>query len=185
MGASKGSAWEREFAVNLSLWWSEGTADDWFWRVLGSGGRATNRAKRGKSTAGGYGDICATDHRGQGLLDLCCFELKRGYNSVSMQDLFDKPKGPNTFDDFLVQVRSAASLAGTPYWFLIHKRDRREAMVWTNVGIQTYAEKYVSFYHYHGYVWGITLDIFFTDSMRKWLKERVNEYRSERVSSDA
>jgi|694.fasta_scaffold107292_4 hypothetical protein len=135
MGSSKGSAWEREFAVMLSLWWSEGKEDDLFWRVLGSGGRATNRGKKGKSTAGGYGDITATDHRGQALLNLCCFELKRGYNSATVQDLLDKPKNA-TYASFLDQTKRAASLAGVPYWCLVHKRDRRHALVLTNVKVR-------------------------------------------------
>ncbi|NBW99644.1 hypothetical protein EBR03_08745, partial [bacterium] len=117
MSSAKGSAWERKFAVELSLWWSCGQADDWFWRVLGSGGRATNRAKKGKSTSGGYGDICATDAKGQELLDICCFELKRGYSTVSVQDMLDKP-GKCQFRDFVDQAKHAASLAGVPYWFL-------------------------------------------------------------------
>ena len=183
MGSPKGSAWERKFAKDLSLWWSCGQSDDWFWRVLGSGGRATNRAKQGKTTAGGYGDICATDPRGQELLDLCCFELKRGYNFVSVQDLLDKT-GRNTFRDFLDQTTRAASLAGAKYWFLVHKRDRREALVWSNIPIIG-PERSIRFYENNQLVYGSTLDTFFTEGMRRWLKERVDEYRQERVPQNA
>ena len=128
----KGSSFERDFARKLSLWWSDGQADDWFWRVGGSGGRATQRAKSGKGTANGCGDIAAQGGDGQKLLDLFTFELKRGYNSVTIQDLLDKPEGPNQMQDFINQAKRSASIAGTPYWILVVKRDRREDLIITD-----------------------------------------------------
>ncbi len=134
----KGSAFEREFAKKLSLWWSEGKADDWFWRVGGSGGRATNRAKQGKTTSNGCGDIGAQCHEAQRLLNLVTFELKRGYSSTTIQDLLDKPKGPNQMRDFIEQAKRSASTAGTPYWILVLKRDKREELVVTNMGVRDF-----------------------------------------------
>mgnify|MGYP006275998071 CR=1 FL=1 len=128
----KGSSFERDFARKLSLWWSDGQADDWFWRVGGSGGRATQRAKSGKGTANGCGDIAAQGGDGQRLLNLVTFELKRGYNSATIQDLLDKPEGPNQMRDFIEQAKRSASIAGTPYWILVVKRDRREELVITD-----------------------------------------------------
>ena len=129
----KGSAFEREFARKLSLWWSEGKADDWFWRLGGSGGRATNRAKSGRNTANGYGDIAAQCPEAQKLLNIVTFELKRGYNSTTIQDLIDKPNGPNQMRDFIEQARRSASLAGTPFWVLVFRRDLREELIVTNM----------------------------------------------------
>lgn len=128
--SNKGSPFEREVARKLSLWWSDGQADDWFWRTAGSGGRATNRAKKDKATANGGGDICAQTKEAQNLLDLVTFELKRGYNSATISDLLDN--GGGEMLKFIEQARRSASLAGTPYWAVIHKRDRREALVITN-----------------------------------------------------
>lgn len=130
--ASKGARWERLFATQLSLWWTEEERDDAFWRVLGSGGRATNRGKRGKQTSGGYGDICATDAAGQPLLDLFVWELKCGYKDCSIQDILDKPSKTGHIFDFISQAKSAASLAGTKYWALVYKKDRREPLLMTN-----------------------------------------------------
>lgn len=129
----KGSAFEREFARKLSLWWSEGKADDWFWRLGGSGGRATNRAKSGRNTANGYGDIAAQCPEAQKLLNIVTFELKRGYSSTTIQDLLDKPKGPNQMRDFIEQAKRSASLAGTPFWILVFRRDLREELIVTNM----------------------------------------------------
>ena len=129
----KGSAFEREFARKLSLWWSEGKADDWFWRLGGSGGRATNRAKSGRNTANGYGDIAAQCPEAQKLLNIVTFELKRGFNRISLQDLLDKPNGPNQMRDFIEQAKRSASLAGTPFWVLVFRRDLREELIVTNM----------------------------------------------------
>ena len=129
---NKGSPFERETARRLSLWWSDGQADDWFWRTAGSGGRATNRAKQGKATANGGGDICAQTKEAQNLLDLVTFELKRGYNTATISDLLDI-EGGGVMGKFIEQARKSASLAGTPYWAVIHKRDRREALLITNM----------------------------------------------------
>lgn len=129
--SNKGSPFERDIARKLSLWWSQNQSDDWFWRTAGSGGRATNRAKQGKATANGGGDICAQTKEAQELLNLVTFELKRGYNTATVSDLLDI-EGGGVMGKFIEQARRSASLSGTPFWAVIHKRDRREALVITN-----------------------------------------------------
>lgn len=130
---AKGSEFERSMAKEISLWWSEGAREDLFWRSAGSGGRATQRAKSGKSTANSAGDLMAMDAAGQTLLDVLTIELKRGYNSYTIQDLFDKTNLRGGFCDFVAQAVNAASLAGTPHWAVIHKRDRRDPVVVTSL----------------------------------------------------
>ena len=129
-GAAKGSAYERTLAKELSLWWSSGTRDDLFWRSSQSGGRATQRAKKGKTTANACGDLCAQDAEGQRLLNYFTIEIKRGYNSYSLHDILEESKGG--MNAFIAQSAKAASLAGTPYWLLVHKRDRKPAIYVTN-----------------------------------------------------
>lgn len=129
--AAKGSAFEREVCRKLSLWWSGGQHDDWFWRTAGSGGRATNRAKRGKATANSAGDIGAECVEAQDLLGFITFELKRGYNDTDFQELLDHP-GKSKFRAFIEQARDSATLAGTPFWALIVRRDRRLPLVVTD-----------------------------------------------------
>jgi hypothetical protein len=123
----KGQQFERDLCRQLSLWWSDGTNDDWFWRSSQSGGRATQRAKKGQKTANAAGDIAAMTKEGQVLLDYVCIEAKKGYPLVSVADLYEKTSGG--FWNFIDQAKKSASVAGTPYWAVIHKRDRRDAVI--------------------------------------------------------
>ena len=128
--SSKGGAFERAVAKQLSLWWSDGEADDWFWRTAGSGGRATNRAKKGKATVNSEGDICAQTGEAQKLLNDFVIEIKRGYNTVTVSDLLDNKGGEML--KFIEQARRSASIAGARHWAVFHKRDRRQTLVITN-----------------------------------------------------
>lgn len=128
----KGGAYEREMCRRLSEWWSDGDRDDLFWRSSQSGGRATQRAKKGKKTAGSYGDIAALDPLGQELLNIVTIEIKRGYTSAHIHSLLDrKPKHTvQEFESFVLQAEAAAERAETKWWWLITRRDQREAMIW-------------------------------------------------------
>lgn len=161
-GAAKGSAYERTLAKELSLWWSQGQRDDLFWRSSQSGGRATQRAKQGKKTANACGDLCAQDADGQKLLDLFTIEIKRGYNSLHIYNLLEGGKGG--MNAFVVQAEKAASLAGTPYWLLIHKRDRQPAIYLTNdLGLSHQGVLC-------GFGFGL-LSAFLTPTNRDWLQD--------------
>lgn len=128
--AKKGPAWEREFAKNLSLWWTSGRDDDIFWRSQTSGARATTRAKKGKRTSNQNGDITATDPSGQPLIDRVTFELKRGYSKNSVQDLIDSPHPWTTeIGKFIQQAKNQAIAAGTDEWALVIRRDRRRPLI--------------------------------------------------------
>lgn len=129
----RGSQFERDTSRKLSLWWSDGQADDWFWRTGGSGGRATNRAKSGKSTENGTGDISAQNGEAQRLLSIVSIECKKGYQTYTIQDLLDKTNQVGGWWEFLQQSYRDASLAGVPYFLVIHKRDRREPIYVTNM----------------------------------------------------
>jgi hypothetical protein len=176
----KGSAFEREFARKLSLWWSEGKADDWFWRLGGSGGRATNRAKSGRNTANGYGDIAAQCPEAQKLLNIVTFELKRGFNRISLQDLLDKPNGPNQMRDFIEQAKRSASLAGTPFWILVFRRDLREELIVTNMTANCNAKSYCIM-GYEGGDGAIVIrpaSEFWNEVRRKALQDMVAQYEN-------
>jgi len=127
----KGGSMERAFSKQLSLWWSDGQHDDWFWRTAGSGGRATNRGKKGQSTVNAAGDIGAMCGEAQRLLNVVTIECKRGYNKTDIQELLDH-KGKSQFREFIQQAQASASLAGTPYYWLVIQRDRRHRLIFTN-----------------------------------------------------
>lgn len=72
MGSRKGGEWERQFARQLSMWWT-GNADDCvFYRLGGSGG--AKRDKQGKT--GSAGDIRYDKPEGKMFTDRYTFELK-------------------------------------------------------------------------------------------------------------
>lgn len=131
MRAAKGAAYEREVCKRLSLWWTRGGSDAVFWRTSNSGGRATTRRKAGKETAGQQGDVAATDPAGLPLVRLVTIEMKRGYPRCSIGDILDatsKTKA-SLIETFLGQARRESDSEGTPFWLLIHRRDRRRALV--------------------------------------------------------
>lgn len=133
----KGSAFEREICKQLSRWWSHGERDDIFWRSSQSGGRATQRSKKGLRTFGCYGDITAVDPIGQPLLQFVTIELKRGRSHGSPGDLLDfkanNEKHP--FVQCLKQAERSAMEAGSKGWALICRRDHRRAVIYLNVEI--------------------------------------------------
>lgn len=131
MKSSKGSAFERDICRRLSLWCSETKTDDLFWRTGGSGGRAKVRGRGGRRTTGQHGDITSTDASSQPLIDLVTIELKRGYGTKSIYDILDKSKkaAKQEWEKWFEQVVESATQSGTPFWWLIHKRDKREPVI--------------------------------------------------------
>jgi hypothetical protein len=128
-GKHKGSAFEREIARTLSLWWTKGERDDIFARTMSSGAWGTGRAKLGRRTANQYGDLQAIDPIGQPLIDICCFELKIGYGNWSFLDMLDRPAKTNTtIQEFLSQAMKSGELARR-HPVVIAKRDRRVPII--------------------------------------------------------
>lgn len=129
--SKKGTVYERTIARQLSGWWSDGRSDDWFWRIPGSGGRATRRGRRDERTSGQYGDIEATNPKANALLRLFTIEIKRGYNKFTPFDMIDRPAGAavQTYEGWITQAIEASEYAKTPLWMLISRRDQRSAVV--------------------------------------------------------
>lgn len=127
--ARKGGDFEREFCTLLSSWWTGGEDTSCFWRTAMSGGRATVRRRKGLNTRGHAGDICATDDCGLPLTRAITFELKRGYNQVTIHADLDRKKAPAadtpSYGGWFAQARAAADRAGSPYWAVVHRRDGR------------------------------------------------------------
>ena len=135
--SSKGSDYERETCKRISLWWTNWTRDDVFWRSSGSGARAKVRGRAGVGTAGQSGDVAATDPCGVPLIDMFTIELKRGYSEHTIQDIVDKGgvAGEQEFDRFFAQTIESHVQAGSRSWLLITRRDRREALLWCPVPV--------------------------------------------------
>lgn len=137
MAGKKGSPFERMVCKLLSQWWTLGDGDDVFWRTSQSGGRATTRKKKGKTTRAHSGDICSVDHEGMPLTNVVTLELKRGYSKYTIHDMLDKNKraAKQMFENWILQAVLASTNAGTPYWMIIHKRDGRDPLVFIPSGL--------------------------------------------------
>jgi hypothetical protein len=130
-GHNKGGKFERDVSRMLSLWWSGGKNDDVFWRTAGSGGRATMRGRRGKSTAQ-VGDIAAVDPSGEPFIAKVVLELKRGYGKFDLLDLIDSRGKKPKLVEFLVQLKEEMVLSRRPYGWLVFQRDFHKPVVVTN-----------------------------------------------------
>jgi hypothetical protein len=132
---AKGGKFERQISRELSLWWTQdlpdGPRDDIFWRTAGSGGRATYRKTKGKSTYNSHGDIAALDPIGNDLLKVVAFELKKGYSFDHLHAVLDNPPdgAVPTYIRWVEQAEISMEGANSLYWMIITKRDRREALI--------------------------------------------------------
>ena len=86
-GHSKGAAFERAVCRDLSLWLPNGKHDDLFWRSAMSGGRATVRFKKGRTSRSQSGDISPISGAGEKLTDLFLLECKC-YGDLQMIGLY-------------------------------------------------------------------------------------------------
>jgi hypothetical protein len=127
----KGSSFEREICKKLSLWWTDGENDSVFWRTSNSGGRATIRSKAGKATKGQEGDIAAIDRIGEPFIKALTVEIKRGYSSYSVADMFDyrSTAAEQQYEQWIKQVSTARESSGSCSWMLITKRNQRDTIV--------------------------------------------------------
>ncbi len=122
---AKGSQFERDICHMLSEWWTDGERTDIFWRTAGSGARATTRGRKGKTTKGQHGDICAIDPIGQPFLDRFCVELKNGYNYVHLSDIMarGKSRAIKTLREWISKAERCRKASGATTWVIVHKRD--------------------------------------------------------------
>jgi len=135
--AAKGGQYERLFCKEISLWWTGGERDDVFWRSAQSGGRATQRMKKGLKTHGSYGDIAAVDPVGEPLIKFATIELKRGNTHGAAADLLEirRTKKERPFEKSINQAIKSAEQAGSWGWLLIVRRDAREAVLYMPMNI--------------------------------------------------
>lgn len=143
---AKGQEFERTLCKKLSLWWSNGKADDWFWRTSGSGSRATMRRKNNKIKEEDFGDIKSDHPETKAFCDLFVFEAKTGYckkkkvsskkdGSItskevlwSLLDMLDSNQKESQFITFWKQVERDASIVNK-IPLLIFRRPQRKPCI--------------------------------------------------------
>lgn len=186
MKSSKGSSFEREVSKKLSLWVSNGTDDNLFWRSQSSGARFTTRRKdKSKSSGDQDGDITSTAPESKFLTDILSLECKN-YSRVELWDLVTGAKGSGSCYMFWLQAKTQANDAGK-IPVLILKASRKPVMFVVNslfsdllknnfglqhmVSVTTIDHEELHFYKFEDI---LTLDInVFKDTM-SCLKETAN-----------
>lgn len=127
---AKGGQFERETARELSLWASNGRSDDLLWRSSQSGGRATVRHRKGKTTQGHYGDLAPTCKAGEKILRVFTPECKTGYEACSLYNLLDHCSGRSLqMQNFIKQAKDGQRMAGSKFWAIIQRRKGRVKMI--------------------------------------------------------
>jgi len=130
---AKGGAFERNVAKRLSLWYTHNERDDVFFRSASSGGRATQRFKKGQQTANSAGDLSYIDSVGEPFLKCVAVELKAGYKTATLSKLFSAKQAELL--GFFNQASASATQAGVNGWMVVHKIDFQPEMVYMNMGL--------------------------------------------------
>jgi hypothetical protein len=128
---NKGGTFERLVAKQLSLWYSKNSSDDIFYRTASSGGRSTQRTKRGQSVTNSAGDLSFLDSAGEPFLKCCAVEIKIGYPAATLNKILTSEK-PELLA-FFQQAQESAKQANVPHWIVIHKQDRQPTLLYCNL----------------------------------------------------
>jgi hypothetical protein len=121
----KGNAFEREISKKLSLWVSNNTRDDIFYRTDASGARYTQRMKKNKNTVNSIGDISFKDLMGADLIKKFIIEVKRGYTTENLLNVLDE-KNKNIIIEWLVKLQLEMKSSMKKEFLIFWKRDRHD-----------------------------------------------------------
>lgn len=124
----KGADWERKCCQQLSLWVSNKTREDVYWRSAMSGGRATSRSRRARrkgQLVAHAGDISATHEMGHALLAHFLIECKF-YRDLKWDVLVNGDIGKSELI-WLIPQRQAAEYGRCP--MVIAKANMRQPLV--------------------------------------------------------
>ena len=121
-GKQKGSAFEREIAKKLSLWWSSGEDARVFWRSASSGQIKAH---------GMAGDITSV-HGGEAFTSKVFIECKCG-KQVDLTDWFrNSSKKRSNIKEWWAKAQEESATVQCPFIWLVVKRDREDTLVVTN-----------------------------------------------------
>lgn len=124
----KGASFERELCKLLSLWVSNNTQEDVYWRSAISGGRSTVAFAKGKRLAAQAGDISCIHPVGQKFADLFFMEAKF-YKDLQYQGLLTNTG--HLYKFWLEAQKQAKQYGKHP--LLIAKQNRMPVMVCLDV----------------------------------------------------
>ena len=130
-GSRKGGSFERNVSKQLSLWRTEGSRDNIYWRAISSGGKFTVEEKKGvHSNKRHIGDLTSIDPLGDWLIDYFAFECKR-YENLYMEDIVYGPPTPEKPRGLIAfwQKHIALSKAHNKVPIMLVKEDYKPAIV--------------------------------------------------------
>lgn len=131
----KGEDFERQTCKDLSMWWTHNSDNSVFWRTSQSGGRRTQRQKKGRLTPYSAGDVGLLDPIGVPFLDFFIVELKRGYtktiDTLSFIDWKFKTNAP-VLQQWFEKGEKERQEDGRHGVLLVFKRDRHRRCVMIN-----------------------------------------------------
>lgn len=131
-GKQKGNSFEREVAVALSIWLSDGQKSDCLWRSATSGGRATVAMKRGKKLSNQVGDLSSIDPLSSKFINSFAIEIKF-YADLDYKGLIT---GRGKLLEFWTEIRKQSKTHGK-HPLLIAKQNRMPAVIClTNAGME-------------------------------------------------
>lgn len=171
----KGGNYERKLCKRFGLWWTQDLdtpRNDIFWRTSQSGGRATQRQKKGVKTAYQYGDMTFTDPIGKPLIDLFLFEFKKGYNDMDVLDIIDSRQKKPLLLKFWDKAEQDRKACGRPYSILIVKRDHKKSFVVIESSLLGILEDHCGVWKDKMLIikdWGLRLAVLRLDKFLDWL----------------
>ena len=107
-GKDKGNKFERDIAKKLSLFLSEGKADDWIIKTRNSGGLHTTRAKQNLGTYNESGDLKYHRPEGRLFIETVCIECK-AYSDIGLWSILT---GNGKLIEFWEQSKRQAAFCG-------------------------------------------------------------------------
>lgn len=124
----KGASFERDMAVKLSLWISNGEREDLLWRSSMSGGRSTVAKKKGKDLSSSAGDLSSINAESQAFINKFFLECKH-YQDIYLIGLI-VPSG-HLYKFWQTAVTQANSYKKYP--MLIAKQNRLQPIVFLQI----------------------------------------------------
>ena len=181
-GKAKGSEFERFVSKSLSKWWSKGERDDLFWRTQSSGGRFTQRKKKGIDTHHQGGDVCNVHPESELFSSVFYVECKN-YKCVGLWSIIT---GKGMLLEWWRKAFSDATQSNK-IPLLIVKENNRPILVFTsmtgmcNFGNELNQFPIITFRMNEGLVFSFLFDDFlkFDIDLFKQMCEKIRNYNSE------
>ena len=182
----KGSAFERLISKKLSMWWSNNTNDNLFFRTNSSGGRYTVRQKLGKETLNQEGDICSVHPDSQLFSRYFSIECKN-YKNIDLYIVLSNDTKHNTKDNILGWLHKLEEHVICKHPILICKSSHRPTLFISNNYFSTLIDECYgrNIYRVKFYKNNNSYYIYYLDDILSLDPEAMKEYLTEKINEEA